>query len=55
MPVLQQPAPMPVPDKDVERQAALKEMAIARAGKTTRQDTIIGGNDTLGGGSGSTP
>lgn len=48
MPVLAQPTPMPVPDPDEERRAALKEMQIARAGKTTRADTIIGGSDTLG-------
>lgn len=53
MPVLAPPTPMPVPDKDEERRAALKEMAVARAGKTTQASTIIGGGmnqDALGGG-----
>jgi hypothetical protein len=47
MPVLQQPAPMPVPDKDAQRQAALRDMTVANAGKTTRANTIIG-DDSLG-------
>lgn len=47
-PVLEQPAPMPVPDKDAQTAAAYKQMVVANAGKTTRQNTIIGG-DVLGG------
>lgn len=46
MPTLQQPAPMPVPDPEEQKQAALRDMAIANAGKTTRANTIIGSNDT---------
>lgn len=45
MPILAPPTPMPIPDKDEERAAALREDAIANAGKTTRQSTIIGGLD----------
>lgn len=48
-PVLAQPAPMPVPDPEAQRRAALKADAIAAAGKTTRENTIIGSNDRLGG------
>lgn len=48
MPQLQQPTPMPIPDKDDERRAALKQMQAARAGKTTTADTIIGSSDSLG-------
>jgi hypothetical protein len=39
---------MPVPDKDAQTAAAYKQMVVANAGKTTRQNTIIGG-DVLGG------
>lgn len=45
MPQLAQPTPMPIPDKDEERRAALKEMQVRRAGKTTMADTIIGSSD----------
>lgn len=48
MPQLQQPSPMPIPDKDEQRRAALKDMQMARAGKTTTADTIIGSSDSLG-------
>ena len=48
-PVLAQPTPMPVPDPEAQRRAALRADAIAAAGKTTRQSTIIGSDDRLGG------
>lgn len=49
MPVLAPPTPMPVPDPEAQRIAAIKDQAVARVGKTTRQNTIIG-DEQLGGG-----
>ncbi len=50
-PTIVQPPPMPVPDKDQQRQDELIQMARkdAASNVTTRRSTIIGANDeTLG-------
>lgn len=47
-PPLEKPQVMPIKDDVVDRQNALKDLAKARAGKTTRANTIIGADDTLG-------
>jgi hypothetical protein len=39
---------MPIKDDMVDRQNAIKDIARARAGKTTRANTIIGSDDSLG-------
>lgn len=41
------PEPLPAPDKEEQRNAALRVEAQRRAGLTTRRNTIIG-DETLG-------
>lgn len=48
-PALDPPTPMPVPDPEAQKRAQLRADAIKAAGKTTRQNTIIGNDDSLGG------
>lgn len=47
-PPLEKPQVMPIKDDMVDRQNAIKDLAKARAGKTTRANTIIGSDDSLG-------
>ena len=47
-PVVQPPLVMPIKDPLADKQLAEQTQAIQSATKTTRANTIIGGDDTLG-------
>jgi hypothetical protein len=44
-PQLEKPMVMPIKDPEADKQQAIRDQAAARAGKTTRRNTIIGADD----------
>lgn len=44
-PQLEKPMVMPIKDPIADKQQAIRDQARAMAGKTTRRNTIIGGDD----------